>query len=170
VIDRASTQNLERILVEELRAYQALDGLTRDEQKAIAAGNIRRLSEITDEKEALLDELSRLDESRRSLLGRIAVAAGLPASRATLAALLPSFPPESSARLTRLSQGLAALAQEIRNLTHGNQALAHFALERADALQIFLLNLHQASAGYRPPNHLPPSQEPGVSLELDQAA
>jgi hypothetical protein len=85
----------------------------------------------------------------------------------TIADVSATLQSDTGNRLNRLREGIIALTAEIRDLTSGNQALAYSALERADALQSFLLDLYRPKLSYQPPG-TPASIETGPAWGIDQ--
>jgi len=160
---------LEDLLVKEFRACQALHALTREERQALAGGDIDALMKLVEQKEAQLDEMSDLEKKRRSLVQDVNRLCGLQQDSATLADLLAALPADLSGRLGRLGEGILTLLVDVRDLTHGNRAIASTALERADGIQAFLLSLYQEPGDYRPPGP-PPSPDSPLAGDVSQGA
>jgi flagellar biosynthesis/type III secretory pathway chaperone len=158
--------NLEDLLVREFRTCQNLKSLIDDERNAIFDGSVDRIMDIVEQKEALLDDLEHLEEKRREILPDLADSLGLNIREPTLSDLLRRLDPDNAGRLNRLREGILALAANIRDLTHGNRALAISALQRADALQAFLLRLFEPFTGYMPPGSTQ-HQEMTLSWDID---
>jgi flagellar biosynthesis/type III secretory pathway chaperone len=151
---------LEDLLVKEFRACQALHALTREERQALATGKIEDLMKLIEQKEVRLDEMGEIEGKRRVLIQELNRLYGLKPETSTLADLTASLPEELSGRLRRLGEGIFALLVDVRDLTQGNRAIASNALERADAIQAFLLNLYHRPGGYRPGESLPGADSP----------
>jgi flagellar biosynthesis/type III secretory pathway chaperone len=169
-VDRMQEQltTLEDLLVRQFRACQSLHMLTKEERLALSSsGAADALLGLVEQKEALLDELGKLEDRRRMLVQEVSGLLGLQAAPLSLADVLAALPEDISGRLGRLREGILALLGGVRDLTHGNRALAETALERADAVQAFLLNLCRPAPGYRPPG-LPPAPQSSVAWDLDQ--
>jgi hypothetical protein len=147
--------SLEDLLVREFRACQALCAYTKEERKALTIDDVSQLSELVDKKEALLDEIGLVEESRRTIVQELAAEAGASDRCATLADLLPALDPTVAGRLGRLREGILALSGEVRDLTSGNLALSATAIDRIDAVQSFLLSLCQPQINYQPPGVVP---------------
>ncbi len=156
--------NLEDVLVKEFRAFQNLKNLIDEERNALYEGSVDQIMNIVEQKEAILDELEHLEEKRREILPELVEILGIPNKEPALSDLLRRLDTENAGRLNRLREGILALATNIRDLTHGNRALAISALQRADALQAFLLRLFEPSVSYQPPGF---NQRPGVALSWD---
>jgi flagellar biosynthesis/type III secretory pathway chaperone len=69
-------------------------------------------------------------------------------------------------QLDRLQEGILALALSVREMNSVNLALASAAIERADAVQAFLLNLMPPAAGYQPPG-APRRSQAGLARDID---
>ncbi len=139
---------LEDFLVKEFRVLQTLLNLSREERQALTKNDAMRLVTLTEEKEAILDELGQLDEGRKTVSESLAVMLAVPAS--TLTALFPHLESAAAERLGRLSEGITTLIQQSKEINQGNQALAAYKIEYLDAAQAYLLDLVQPPVGYYP--------------------
>jgi flagellar biosynthesis/type III secretory pathway chaperone len=155
---------LEDALVGEFRTYQTMVALTQDERQALLSNNLVRLQEVVAQKEALLGNLERLESARQAALQAWVAAAGVEAQ--TLVEILPSLEAAASERLMRLRDGILALTTQMRELAHGNQALADSALEGVAAVHNFLLSLSQVNTGYQRPG-APPNVSPSIALAVE---
>jgi flagellar biosynthesis/type III secretory pathway chaperone len=160
---------LEDVLVKEFRACQILNALSREERQALSASAVAVLLDLVEQKEGLLDDLGNLEDRRRMLVQELACLCGLRLESPTLADVLTALPPDQEGRLGRLREGILTLLASVRDLTHGNRALAASAIERADAVQSFLLDLYEPATSYRPAG-LPPAPAALVAWDLDQKA
>lgn len=160
---------LEDILVKEFRSCQTLYNLTKDERVALSSNDVSSLLNVVEHKEALLDEMGQLDDARRMTTQEVKILLGLPTQSATLNEVISALDADSAGRLIHLRSGILTLMDKIRDLTHGNRALATSATERADAVQAFLLSLYQSPATYRPPG-IPGPIGPAVAVEMDHIA
>lgn len=100
-------QDLAGLLRQEIEQYRRLHALTGRERGRIVKGELGGLSKIVREKEAVVQRLGHLEESRKSLLERMAGELGEPLADLTLnrvARLAPG----------RIGQALAALLDEFR--------------------------------------------------------
>jgi hypothetical protein len=143
--------SLEDLLVREFRACQALCAFTKEERTALTKDDVIQLAALVEKKEALLDEIGLVEESRRTVVQELATEAGAPERSATLADLLPVLDSTIAGRLARLREGILALSGEVRDLTSGNMALASTSIDRIDAVQSFLLSMCQPQITYQPP-------------------
>lgn len=139
---------LENVLVKEFRACQALHELTKEERLVLTSKDISGLLTLVEHKEAVLDEMSQLEDRRRMVVPQLAEIVGLQSQSPTLADVLIEIDNEYSDRLERLREGIVVLSGGIRNITCSNRTLAIAGLERVDAVQSFLLDLFQPLANY----------------------
>jgi flagellar biosynthesis/type III secretory pathway chaperone len=144
-IRRQHLRTFEGLLVKEFRAYQTLFNLSMEERQSLSRRDVARLLALAERKEAILDQLSRLEESRRLLLQGLEKppASAQPGEGAALATALGTLDREEAARVMNLQEGILVLMGQVRELTQGNRALAACALERASSLQAQLARLWQ---------------------------
>jgi flagellar biosynthesis/type III secretory pathway chaperone len=142
--------DLENLMVRQLRSLQQLVDLSRQEREALLKHNDRLMS-ITEDKEALLDQLSLMEDARRKLVQEIAILLELKSSTTSIAELVPHFKKEESIRINRLAEGINSLAVQAKEMSHANQALICTRLEWLQAAQSFLISMAQPNPGYRPP-------------------
>jgi flagellar biosynthesis/type III secretory pathway chaperone len=163
---------LEDLMVKEFRVCQNLFSLTRDERSALSNSDVQSLTSLVERKEALLDELGQLDDSKRMTTQEIGTMLGLnsqPGQSLTVGGVLTALDSGTADRLGHLRKGILALADQVRDMTRSNHALATIALERADAVQAFLLSLYQTPPSYRPPG-VPTRSGQALSWEIDHIA
>jgi flagellar biosynthesis/type III secretory pathway chaperone len=162
---------LEDLLVKEFRASQNLLDLTRSERAALSANDVIQLVSIVERKEILLDELGRLDDSRRMSTQEAGSVLGIKKNPPSVADVLTYVDRTTAGRLGHLREGILTLMDQVRDLTYGNRALAASALQRCEAVQAFIISSYQTPSGYRPPSvALPGASEPARSLEIDSWA
>lgn len=159
---QAILTSLEDLLVREFRTYQSLVLLTRDERTSLASGDIHTLMTLVEQKDELLDDLMRLEDSRARVTEAWVDASGFSSPSPTIADMLPELDSSIAGRFGRLREGILALVEDLRELTHGNTALVNMAMERVDAVRFFLMNLGQPEAGYQPPGVSPSTTSPAV--------
>ena len=143
-IRREHLRAFESLLVKEFRACQTLFSLTREERQALSRSDVPRLLELAKSKEILLDQLGKLEDSRRILLHSLdnkSSSALLKGETAALAAVLGTIDKDEADRLIHLQEGILVLMSQMRELNQGNRALAAGALERASVLQTNLAKL-----------------------------
>jgi len=159
--------NLEDVLVQEFRLVQSLIDITREERNFLPTTNAEDLMVLVEKKEILLDSMSLLEERRRTLLADIAREMGIPAGSSTLTDVLPWLDPATAGRLNRLSEGIAMLVGQARDLNYGNQAMATSALDWLESTKAFLYGYYQNQLAYSPPG-ISPSKEQPASWDVDQ--
>lgn len=158
---------LEGILVEEFRTCRALQKLVKKERGILTVGDVDALSELIEDKEVLLDELSQIEEQRRMVIERLSeFYPDLPELPST-SALLTRLGPATSRRMNRLYTGIGTVIEQIRELNNGNQALALNGLNRVDAVQAYLLDIFQSPQSYQPPG-VTPQMEQVLVWDVDQ--
>ncbi len=141
---------LENLLVKQLRALQDFLDLTRREREALL-NNQKELMGLVEDKEALLDKLSLVEDQRRKIVQELAVALGLQNGDTSIRELLPHIPDRESIRINHLSEGITTLAVQAKEMNQANQALVCVRMDWLHAAQSFLLSLAQPEASYRPP-------------------
>jgi hypothetical protein len=105
--------------------------------------------QIVEDKEALLDSMSAIDDNCRKIVQNLSINFGLHSEGTSIQALLPFFKPEDASRIRNLSEGISSLASQARALNHANQALAQSKLDWLKAIQAFLISIFQPESGYR---------------------
>ncbi len=144
--------NLEKLLVRQFRELQKLTELTRKEREVLLNGG-DALMRMVEDKEALLDQLSMMEDTRRQLVQDLAVALQLQSKETSIRELLPHLDPDVAQRIYNLSEGVHTLSVQARELNRANQALAMTRLEWARAAQEFLISQTQPEVSYRPPGN-----------------
>jgi len=139
---------LESFLVSEFRAYQTLLKLTKEERKALVKADILSLAGIVEQKDSLMDEIHRLEKGRSQVIREWVDRTGYPAAAPTIQELVGFLPKPTTQRLERIRSGILSIAEELRDLTRGNQALAVSALERLDHMRTLILSFDQPTDHY----------------------
>lgn len=116
-------QALTETLAEEQQLYAALLELAGREERAIVGGDVRALTEITEEKEHLLETLAALETERMTALTAFATVTGREADEITLTEAASALEETDGALLTRAGEQLRALAVELRGANDRNAAL-----------------------------------------------
>jgi flagellar biosynthesis/type III secretory pathway chaperone len=158
---------LEDLLVREFRVCQSIFTITKDERLSLSKNDVATLSTLTEQKEALLDELGQIEDQRRMVAQELSNPLGINSPSPTIADISAVLNSEVGSRISRLREGILALAEKTRNLTGGNHALAISALERTDALQTFLLDILKPTLFYQPPGTTS-KIDPDIILGVDQ--
>ncbi len=137
-------ETLEDLLVKEFRSLQNLVALTKEERRVLSAYNQpQELLSVVEQKEALLDELGKLEDATRILTVHWAnhTQSGSSNASATVGEIIAAQPAALSERLGRLRAGIRTLAKDMHDLNRGNQLLVSAGLDRTLGLQQFLFNL-----------------------------
>ena len=157
---------IEAIMVNEFRVCQSLLTVLQQERQALVQRDVDSLSHLVEQKESLLDELGSDEESRRSLLEKLAQNYGIKKEVTGLIELLRELQMTASERIYRLQEGIVALQGKIRELNRANQALAEMNLERITALQEYLVSLYSSPSYYQPPATVPTTGMPPASYGI----
>lgn len=155
--------DLERVLVKQFRMLQHLVDITKGERAGLLNDGVDLILSNVEKKEAVLDQLSLIEDHRRMLVQDIAVSLNVRSESISVEGLLPYFSPEIAAPIHRLAEGISTLVIQVRDLTYGNQALASSKLDWLRSFQSFLVSLSLPNAGYRPPGNSKRPDEPAVS-------
>jgi len=146
---------LEDYLVQEFRLLQNLIVITKEERKHLPGGTPEDLMILVEKKETLLDQLSLLEEKRRTILQEVGRDLGIQQGISSLSDLYPWMDPSTAGRMSRLSEGIAMLVGQARDLNYGNRALAVTAMDWLEATKAFLFGFYQNQVAYTPPGVIP---------------
>ena len=139
---------LEKILVRQFRLLQEMLALSKKERDSLL-NEPDFILKIVEDKEALLDRMSVIEDHCRKIVQEISLMLDLHSEDTSIEALLPYFQSENTSRIRNLSEGISSLASEVRELNRANQALALSRLEWLKATQAFLISIFQPeSDGY----------------------
>jgi flagellar biosynthesis/type III secretory pathway chaperone len=152
---RSLIVSLEDILVQEFRAVQTLITITRDERQHLPTTDADILMALVEKKENLLDEMGLLEEKRRTTIQEIAASFGVQMKTSSVKELFPYLDPGTEGRLNRLSEGIASLVTQARDLNHGNHAMAGTSIEWLESTRAFLYGHYQNQVSYQPPGATP---------------
>ena len=147
----------EDLLVQEFRTLQNLINLTRDERQLISKRDVSALMQVVEQKESVLDQFNLMEDTRRNLIREISLSGGFSTQTNSLAEILPHLDPPIAARLGRLNDGISILANQARDLNHGNKVMATSILEWLSSTQAFLFRTVQPEINYRPPSGMKPA-------------
>lgn len=150
---------LEDYLVQEFRLLQNLIVITKEERKHLPGGSPEDLMALVEKKENLLDQLSLLEEKRRTIILEVGRDLGTQQAVSTLAELYPWMDPSTASRMSRLSDGIAMLVGQARDLNYGNRALALTAMDWLEATKAFLFGFYQNQVAYTPPGAIPVGEQ-----------
>lgn len=156
---------LEQVLVRQFRLLQEMIALAKKERDALL-NDPDQVLKIVEDKEALLDSLSLIEDDRRKIVQELSLAFELHSDETSIQALLPFFKPEDASRIKNLSEGITSLASQARDLNRANHALATSKLEWLKATQSFLIGMFQPDSGYRAQKNSTRNQEAtGLGVE-----
>jgi flagellar biosynthesis/type III secretory pathway chaperone len=153
---------LEQTLVHQFRALQKLLEVTRSERNSLLNDLTSELLSNVEEKEAILDQLSLLEDKRRMLLQEVAIEFNLRSESTSVHEILPYLAPNLSVSIGRLAEGIRSLVIQVRDYNLGNQALAGSRLDWLKSFQSFLVAMALPDPGYRPPGSQGHYMEPAA--------
>jgi hypothetical protein len=149
--DFTSTRiELEKVLVRQFKLLKDMVALTKRERAALLNDSDAVLN-IVEDKEALLDSMTLLEDQCRKIVQEISLTLELKSQETSIRELLPYFEQEDARCITNLSEGISGLASEARELNRANQAIALTRLDWLKATQEFLISLFLPNAGYQKP-------------------
>jgi hypothetical protein len=143
----ADRLELEQVLVRQFRLLQEMLSLSKKERASLLNEPDLVLN-IVEDKEALLDSMSLMEDNCRKIVQELSLELDLHSTETSIQALLQYFKPEDASRIRNLSEGISSLASQARELNHANQALALSKLEWLKATQAFLISIFQPDSGY----------------------
>lgn len=146
----SARMELEQVLVRQFKMLKQLVTLTQKERGTLLHDPDAVLT-LVEEKEALLDSMTLLEDQCRKLVQQISLTLNLHSPQTSIEELLPHLEPEDARRVKTLSEGISGLAVEARELNRANQAIAITKLDWLKATQEFLISLFLPDAGYQKP-------------------
>ncbi len=150
---------LEDYLVQEFRLLQSLIVITNEERKFLPGGDPDELMKLVERKENILDQMSLLEEKRRTVIEELGRELGVTPGTSSLGEILPWIEVATAGRLRRLSDGIAMLVGQARDLNYGNRALAVTAMDWLEATRAFIFGFYQNQATYSPPGPTPSTEQ-----------
>jgi hypothetical protein len=141
---------LEQVLVRQFKLLKDMVALTKRE-RATLLNDPDAVLTVVEDKEALLDSMTLLEDQCRRIVQEISLALKLHSQETSIQELLPFFEPEDARRIKNLSEGISGLASEARELNRANQAIALTKLDWLKATQEFLISIFLPDAGYQKP-------------------
>jgi flagellar biosynthesis/type III secretory pathway chaperone len=142
---------LEETLVSEFRLLQSLLEVTQKESSALLKGSQSILMPIVEDKEAILDQLATLEETRQIVTQELGSDFGINEKQVTVKSLLPHLQEERAQRIRRLCDGIQALSEQQRGLNLSVSTMAQSWIEMIHSTQAYLLSFYQTPATYTPP-------------------
>jgi hypothetical protein len=157
---------LEKVLVQQFKILKNMLVLTKKERASLLNDPDLVLG-VVEEKEALLDTMTLLEDQCREIVQGLSLSLGLRSENTSIQALLPYFKPEDARRIHNLSEGISNLASQARELNRANQAIALTKLDWLKATQSFLISIFLPDPGYRSPQSGSPRQDAtGLGVEF----
>ena len=157
---------LERVLVRQFKLLKDIVTLTKKERASLLNDPDSVMS-VVEDKEALLDAMTLLEDQCRQIVQEISLALNLHSSETSIQELLPFFKPEDARCIRNLSEGISGLASQARELNRANQAIALTKLDWLKATQSFLISIFQPEPSYQSPKVNSPRKEAtGLGVEV----
>jgi flagellar FlgN protein len=157
---------LEQVLVRQFKLLKDLIALTKKERISLLNDPDAVLG-IVENKEALLDSMTLLEDQCRQIVQDISLSLELHSENTSIQALLPYFKAEDARTIKNLSEGISGLASQARELNRANQAIALTKLEWLKATQSFLISIFQPEPGYQSPRVGSPRKDAtGLGVEF----
>ena len=145
---RAGADALASALTEEQELLGTLLDLAGREERAIVGGDVAELTELTDQKEHLLELLATLETERATALTAIAGSSGLRIDALTLSAAAALVEPAEGAALTEAGIELRARALALKEANEHNAALLRGSREIVDRWIQYLRTIIAGSLTY----------------------
>ncbi len=115
--------------------------LAHREERAIVGGDVAALTQLTDEREQLLELVAVLESERMTALTAIAAATGTDAAALTLTSVAAGVSGELGAALTSIGFDLRARALAVRNANERNALLLRTSRDIVDRWLQYLRSL-----------------------------
>jgi flagellar biosynthesis/type III secretory pathway chaperone len=161
---------LEDYLVQEFRLMQNLIEITKKERTYFPTGKADELMSVVESKEAVLDQLTLLEEKRKTVIQELGRELGMQLKSSSLSEILPWIDSSTAGRLNRLSEGISMLVGQARDLNYGNRAMATTALEWVESTKAFIFGFYQKQFSYSPPGSMNPSMEQAPAWAVERKA
>ena len=141
----------EKSLVKQFETMELIVGISKEERELILKGSVDSLMKNTEDKEAILDRFSLLEENSRMFLQNLFLKLKIQSENTSVRDILPYLEAEDSSRINHLLDGINILVQEARTLNLGNQALVLTRMDWLKATQSFIAALSQPEECYQVP-------------------
>ena len=157
---------LEQVLVRQFKLLKDMVALTKKERNSLL-NNPEGVLGVVEEKEALLDSMTLLEDQCRKIVQEISLSLKVHSEDTSIQELLPFFKPEDARCIKNLSEGISSLASQARELNRANQAIALTKMEWLKATQSFLISIFQPESGYQSPKVGSPRKDAtGLGVEF----
>lgn len=117
-------QRLEKALVLEFRASQALFMITKTERQLLVNRDFNHIGRLIEQKEVCLVELEQLMDEKQGLVRELRKREPPETGSLRFDLFLFQIEPAASQRLIQLESGIQTLLEQTKSLIDGNQALA----------------------------------------------
>jgi flagellar biosynthesis/type III secretory pathway chaperone len=137
-------------LREQRRHIHALIGLAREQTQVLAAANVERLAEITQEQAAHLDQIDILEHQRQEIIRRAGEGLGLHPQPPTLSDCACLAPERVARTLKWLQRELLQDIRQLQTLNERNRTLVHHAAETVNTWLALVVNAAHNHTSYHP--------------------
>ena len=161
----AARKDLEQVLVRQFKLLKDMVALTKQE-RAMLLNDPHTVLAAVEDKEALLDSMTLLEDQCRKIVQEISLALALHSQETSIQALLPYFEDEDARIIRNVSEGISSLASQARELNRANQAIALTKLDWLKATQSFLISIFLPDAGYQKPGGSARQDAAGLGVEF----
>jgi flagellar biosynthesis/type III secretory pathway chaperone len=143
-------EELDRLLLEEIEAYQHLVALQQEEPRLVIAAALEPFLAHLQTKEHLVHQLVACDKRRQATTMGLAPLLQLPATTTTLQQLSTRVAEPYASRFLHYRTCLRTLVDDLRRLNDENAALLHDSLTFVEHLLAFLERQQSDSVTYHP--------------------
>lgn len=127
-------ENLIEVLEKESGEYENLLGLSMKKTSVIVAGDLEELAKITDEEQAVVSRINRLDVKRQEVFADIANVINRDVKMLKLSDLVTMLAqrPEEQQKLAKVHDKLKTVVHEVEKVNSQNRILLQNALEMVE--------------------------------------
>lgn len=144
--------SLEELMVQQFRGLQNLVEITKAERQALLHHSAEVLTQLIEQKEAQLDQLSLLEDGFRNVVHNMALTENIEITDdSSLQDILPYLPGQDGEKLNRLADGIINMVRHARDLNLGNQTLVQTQLDWVQACRSYLFEGLQTADIYSHP-------------------
>lgn len=148
--DARLVSDLEQMLTQQSKIYEALVDLSKRKRELIIHGGTAEFERVLSSEQALLWQAGRLEERRFALQRQLAASMGVEAGDLTLSRLADACEPDQAERLKRLQVTLVDTLGELGRLNEANTALLKKALSYVETALAALGRKGPGAAAYNP--------------------
>ena len=136
-------QKLEKALVLEFRASQALFALTKSERRLLVNRDYGGLVRLIEQKEACLTELERIVDHRSTVVHDLRRLSPSETRWLPFDEFITRIEPTTAHRFIQLENGVQTLLEQLKSLIEGNRALARSVVECAQNAPEFVAQIYR---------------------------